>query len=167
MAQRKGRITVENRVWRLIHPLKTESRHDANSVIIGSTAGCPDDNLQCRQRWRSWYHDDSVAVSCRTVTLPRGSVVIGTNWWTSVIWSVHHEVLRWYQPAQALACPSPWDHHVATQTSQGQVNFTCYIGRHSPQDMSKTTNDYDFSLKILNKTVCGKCNTEKMFRCRG
>ena len=39
--------------------LKTMSFHDANFAIIGGTADCHHDNLQCHQWWQSWHHDYS------------------------------------------------------------------------------------------------------------
>ena len=39
--------------------LETESYHDANFVITGSTGGCHNDNLRCHQWWQSWHYDNS------------------------------------------------------------------------------------------------------------
>ena len=36
-----------------MEPLEIESWHDADFVIIGGTAGCQNDNLQCHQWWQS------------------------------------------------------------------------------------------------------------------
>ena len=53
-------------------PLKTESRHDANFVFTGSTAGCHNDILRCHQWRRTWHYDNSrfsVTVSVKLVDI--------------------------------------------------------------------------------------------------
>ena len=39
--------------WTRLDARKTESCHDANFVLTGSTGGCLNDNFRC-QWWRSW-----------------------------------------------------------------------------------------------------------------
>ena len=53
----------------LLMPLKTESCHDINLVVIGGTAGCLYDNLQCHQ-WRKRCHHGNSQFSVIT-SLPQ------------------------------------------------------------------------------------------------
>ena len=48
---------------KLCQSLKTESRHDAEFLVIGSTTGCHKDNLWYRHWWQSWHLDNTLFFS--------------------------------------------------------------------------------------------------------
>ena len=45
--------------WIQLYTLNTESCYYVDFVVIGGTAGCHYDNLQCHQWWQSWHHENS------------------------------------------------------------------------------------------------------------
>ena len=45
--------------WIRLYTLNTESCYYVDFVVIGGTAGCHYDNLQCHQWWQSWHHENS------------------------------------------------------------------------------------------------------------
>ena len=52
-----GHCTCSRR-WLPYATLKTESCHDAESVLTGGTVACRNDNLWCRQWRESWHYNN-------------------------------------------------------------------------------------------------------------